>query len=129
MKTRAALSLIVSTLMVIPVFSATAAINESALKSVCSYVAQDDKSRLRKALKSSGLRLRKHYDKFGCNGQSLLRFAMSSGANEAGEYLAKQLSKDQLDTAEADGQTILQWAVANGKGDTATVAAIKKRIN
>lgn len=109
--------------------SANAAGIEQALTSVCQYTAQDDKSRVRKALKNASLRLRDIYVGFECNGQSLLRFAMSKNAHETGEFIAKKLSKKILSAPEKDGQTILDWANANGHGGSATVAAIQGRIN
>ncbi|MBW8192315.1 DUF3718 domain-containing protein [Neiella marina] len=109
--------------------SANANSVEQALTSVCEYTAQNDKSRVRKALKNASLRLRDIYVGFECNGLSLLRFAMSKNADDTGEFIAKKLSKKILSAPEKDGQTILDWANANGHGGSATVAAIQSRIN
>ncbi|MBD1390639.1 DUF3718 domain-containing protein [Neiella sp. HB171785] len=102
---------------------------EQALTSVCEYTAQNDKGRVRKTLKNASLRLRDIYVGFECNGMSLLRWAMDKNAHETGEFIAKKLSKSILTEPEKDGQTILQWAEANGHGGSATVAAIQGRIN
>ena len=100
-----------------------------ALVSVCNYTSQNDKARIRKTLKNASLRLRDIYDAFECNGQSLLRFAMTKGSHDAGKFIAKKVSKDLLKKAEKDGKTVLEWAEANGHSDTPTVKAIQKRIN
>ncbi|GGA67855.1 hypothetical protein GCM10011369_06940 [Neiella marina] len=113
----------------ISVPAAQAASVDQVLTSVCEYTAQNDKSRVRKALKNASLRLRDIYDGFECNGMSLLRFAMDKNAHETGEFIAKKLSKKILSAPEKDGQTITQWAEANGHGGSATVAAIQSRIN
>lgn len=96
--------------------------------SICDYVASNDKNRLRSKLSDSGIRLRNIYDGVKCNGQSLLRFAMSSGADGAGEFIAKQLPGSTLGAPEADGKTVIAWAEANGFGGSATAAAIKERL-
>jgi len=96
---------------------------------LCGYVAADNKSRVRKTLKDNGVRLRNIYSDVKCNGLSLLRFAMQSGADQAGTFVSKKLSDKILSAAESDGQTVLQWAEANGHGGTATVAEIKAKLN
>nr|WP_035481357.1 DUF3718 domain-containing protein [Gallaecimonas xiamenensis] len=101
---------------------------EQLVASICDYVASNDKNRLRSKLSDSGIRLRNIYDGVKCNGQSLLRFAMSSGADDTGEFIAKQLPGSSLGAPEADGQTVIAWADANGFGGTATAAAVKERL-
>ena len=128
MKAKAALFLITSALLMPATFSASA-IQDNVLLSVCNYAAQNDKPRLRGAIKKTGVRLRKFYNDFQCNGQTLLRFALSKDADDAAVYIVKQLSKKQLVAPEADGKTILEWAESNGKGATQAVATIKERVN
>ncbi|MGZ9899139.1 DUF3718 domain-containing protein [Shewanella gaetbuli] len=95
---------------------------------ICDYVKSDDKNRLRKKLKESRVKLRNIYTGVSCDGSSLLRTAYNSNANDVGEYIAKRLGADDLQVPEADGQTILDWANANGHGSSAITAAIKDRI-
>lgn len=130
MKTRAALCMVATMAFAIPSFNASAAgaLDGQVLTSMCNYAAQNDKTRFRRTMKSSGIKFRKVYDKFECNGLSLLRFAMSRDADAVGPVLVKQLSKKQLRAPEADGQTVLQWAEANGKGTSVTATAVKDRI-
>jgi len=97
-------------------------------QAICGYVASDHKSRLRDQLRSNKIKLKKIYKGMTCNGESLLRFAMSKDAHSAGAFIAKRLPASTLAKAEADGLTILDWASANGKDGTATVAAIRKRM-
>lgn len=96
--------------------------------SICNYVAANDKNRLRSKLSDSGIRLRNIYDGVKCNGESLLRFAMSSGADNIGAFMAKKLPGSTLAKPEADGKTVLQWAQANGFGGSKTAAEIKDRL-
>ncbi|WKE66135.1 DUF3718 domain-containing protein [Gallaecimonas kandeliae] len=101
---------------------------EQLVASICDYVAANDKNRLRSKLSDSGIRLRNIYDGIKCNGMSLLRFALTSGADDTGEFIAKQLSGSSLNAPEADGKTIVAWADANGFGGSATIAAVKERL-
>ncbi|WP_341502968.1 DUF3718 domain-containing protein [Gallaecimonas sp. GXIMD4217] len=102
---------------------------EQLVASICDYVAANDKNRLRSKLKDSGVRLRNLYDGVKCNGESLLRFAMTASADDVGEFMAKKIPGSTLAEPEADGQTVLAWAEANGFAGSATAAAIKDRIN
>ncbi|NRA62350.1 MAG: DUF3718 domain-containing protein [Psychrobium sp.] len=95
--------------------------------SICGSVASDNKSRLRSQLRSNKLKLKKIYKGFSCNGQSLLRFAMSNNADTVGPFIAKRLSKSILVKKESDGVTPYEWALANSKGDSATALAVKSR--
>ncbi|WP_394206022.1 DUF3718 domain-containing protein [Shewanella waksmanii] len=102
--------------------------NDQLAANICNYVQADDKNRLRKKLKENRVKLRNIYSGVSCSGDSILRAAMKSNANDVGTFVAKRLSVADLKTAEADGSTIAQWAEANGFGGSATATAIKERI-
>ncbi|MBY6187162.1 DUF3718 domain-containing protein [Marinobacter hydrocarbonoclasticus] len=99
------------------------------IASVCDYVASDDKNRLRKKLKDTRIKLRSVYDGITCNGNSLLRTAMLSNAQDVGVFVAKQLPRKTLSAPEADGQTVLQWADSQGFAGSEIAAAITERTN
>ncbi|ADN77564.1 conserved hypothetical protein [Ferrimonas balearica DSM 9799] len=102
---------------------------EQLVASMCDYVAADDKNRLRKKLKDARIKLRSVYDGVSCNGNSLLRTAMLADAQDVGVFLVKQLPRKSLSSAEADGQTVLQWAEAQGLANSAIAAEISSRAN
>ncbi len=108
---------------------ATQANVDQLVASVCDYVAADDKNRLRKKLKDARVKLRAIYDGVRCDGNSLLRTAMLSNAQDVGVYLAKQMPRESLAAAEGDGQTLLQWAASQGLADSAIAAEINARAN
>ncbi|MBV7315805.1 DUF3718 domain-containing protein [Shewanella sp. NIFS-20-20] len=95
---------------------------------ICQYVQMDDSSRLREKLKESRIKLRNIYESIVCDGESLLRFAMISGANDTGEFIAKRLSSSTLVQTESDGLDVISWADANGHGESPITAAIKARL-
>ncbi|MBY5993024.1 DUF3718 domain-containing protein [Ferrimonas balearica] len=97
--------------------------------SMCDYVINDEKNRLRKKLKDARVKLRAIYDGVTCNGNSLVRTAMINNAQDVGVFLVKQLPRNTLNTAEADGQTLLQWAESQGHGASAIAAEITSRAN
>ncbi|MBY5922398.1 DUF3718 domain-containing protein [Ferrimonas balearica] len=97
--------------------------------SVCDYVAADDKNRLRKKLKDARIKLRAIYDGVSCNGNSLLRTAMLSNAQDVGVYLVKQMPRESLSAAESDGQTVMQWAESQGLAESPIAAEISARAN
>lgn len=107
---------------------AVAADGNHLASNLCGYVAANNKSRVRRTLKSNGVRLRNVYTDVKCNGLSLIRFALSSNADDAGAFLGKRLSASILGKSEEDGQTVLEWAEANGYAATQTVAAIKTKL-
>lgn len=96
--------------------------------SLCDYVKANDKNRLRKKLKESRVKLRQVYSGISCDGQSLLRTALTANATDAGEFVAKRLSVNELNVAETDGLTIQAWAEANGHGTSSIIAAVKERL-
>ncbi|ATC97845.1 MULTISPECIES: DUF3718 domain-containing protein [Pseudoalteromonas] len=96
--------------------------NEQLAASICDYVAADDKSRIRKKLKESRVKLRNIYAGISCGGNNLIRHAIVSGADGVGEYIVKQLPKSDL----AAGGDVA-WADANGHSSSAVIAALKDR--
>ncbi|MCG9695812.1 DUF3718 domain-containing protein [Shewanella sp. Isolate11] len=102
--------------------------NDQLVANICNYVQADDKNRLRSKLKETRVKLRNVYTGIACDGESLLRFAMKSGANDVGSFMAKRLSTDELSAKEADGKTVLEWAQANGHGGSEITAAIQERV-
>lgn len=67
-------------------------------KNICEYVAVDDKSRLRKLLKASRLKLRNVYKDVSCDKDNILIFAAKKKANEVGQLLIKKLPKAVLES-------------------------------
>ncbi|GGZ29355.1 MULTISPECIES: DUF3718 domain-containing protein [Shewanella] len=96
--------------------------------SICDYVKSNDKNRLRKKLKENRVKLRNIYSGLSCDGESLLRTAYHSNAEDTGEFIAKRLSKTELEVVEADGKTIVDWADANGFGASIITLAIQDRL-
>ena len=98
--------------------------NEQVIKSLCEYVAANDKSRLRKKLKESRLKLRNLFADVQCNGQNMIRFAMSRKADEVGTFITKKIPAKAL-VASND----IEWANANGFGSSAITAALIARTS
>ena len=90
--------------------------------SMCDYVKADDKNRLRKVLSDYRLRLRNIYDGVVCNGESLLRHAFKSNANDVGEFIAKQLPGSAVSSS---GD--IAWAEANGFSASPLLGTLKSR--
>lgn len=90
--------------------------------SMCDYVAADDKNRLRKVLSDYRLRLRNIYDGVVCNGESLIRHAFKSNANDVGEFIVKQLPGSSV-----AGSGDIGWAEANGFAASPLLAVLKDR--
>ena len=103
------------------------------LANICTIIKNNDKSELRKKLKKVKkeykLRLGDYYSAISCQGNSMIRHAMTSSAGEAGEYLVSQMKKSDLKKAEGDGKTIKQWAEENGHIASATGSALVERLN
>ncbi|MCC5825591.1 DUF3718 domain-containing protein [Alkalimonas sp.] len=104
------------------VFAPVASADQQLAASMCDYVAADDRNRFRKVLSDYRLRLRNIYDGVVCNGESLVRHAFRSNANDVGEFIIRQLPGSQL----ADSGDI-EWAQANGFGDTPLFASLQDR--
>ena len=90
--------------------------------SMCDYVAADDKNRLRKVLSDYRLRLRNIYDGVVCNGDSLIRHAFKSNANDVGEFIVKQLPGSAV-----AGSGDIAWAEGNGFTASPLLAVLKER--
>lgn len=90
--------------------------------SMCDYVAADDKNRLRKVLSDYRLRLRNIYDGVVCNGESLIRHAFKSNANDVGEFIVKQLPGSAV-----AGSGDIAWAEGNGFAASPLLAVLKER--
>lgn len=94
----------------------------SVLAGFCDNVATDNKSRVRKKLKEAGVKLRHIYDGITCGGENLVRYAMTKNAQGAGEFIVKRMPASHFsDSGDLD------WAIANGHGDTDIAKAIKDR--
>ncbi|UAA38389.1 DUF3718 domain-containing protein [Paraneptunicella aestuarii] len=103
------------------------------LANICTIIKNNDKSELRKKLKKVQkeykLKLSDFYAGISCEGNSMIRHAMSTSASDAGEYLVSQMRKSDLEQAESDGKTILQWAEENGHIASPVGSALVSRIN
>ena len=102
------------------------------LANICTIVESDDKSSLRKKIKTMKsdyqMKLPDYYNGITCGGLTLIRHAIKSGSVESGQFLIKKMSKKVLREPMADGSTELDWATANGHDGSALVAALKDRI-
>jgi len=116
-------TLVLSALMSTSFFVASpASANAQLAASLCDYVAADDKSRLRKKLKESRVKLRNIFSGVSCSGNNLLRHAMKNNADGTGKFIVKKLPKSDL----ASGGDV-DWATANGHSGSPIVAGIKAR--
>ncbi len=110
---------------------AQASVNE-ALANICTIVQADDKGELRKKMRvvesDYRLKLKDYYSGITCNGNSLIRTAMLSGAVESGSLLVKKMPKSELSTPEADGKTLLAWIEENGLTSSPIAEVVNNRI-
>lgn len=95
----------------------------SSLDSICLYIADDDKNRLRKMIKTSRSKVKNLYKDIKCNGMNILRFAMKRKADKSGAFMVKKISISLL---KKGGD--IAWASENGLADSVTAQAINKRI-
>ena len=104
----------------------------SDLQNICTIVKNNDKSELRKKMKNIKkdykLKLGDYYSGVSCGGQSMIRYAMQNSADDVGKYLIKKMKKGDLKAAEKDGQTVKQWAEANGHIGGVIGSALVARI-
>lgn len=97
--------------------------NQQLVASICDYVASDQKSRLRKKLKETRVKLRNVYGGISCNGMSLIRFAVEKNSVDIGVFIIKKIPASKLSTfGDVD------WAEANGHGGSEIIAKLKERI-
>jgi hypothetical protein len=112
-------------------FNANASI-EAALANICTIVQNDDKSELRKKMKSVqtdyAMKLSDYYDGITCNGNSLIRTAMLSNAVESGTLLVKKMPKSKLSEPEGDGLLLTDWIASNGLESSPIAAVIQERM-
>lgn len=94
----------------------------SFLAGVCENVANDNKGRFRKKLKSASVKLRNVYDGVTCGGLPLVRYAMQNNAQSVGTFIVKRMPSSHF--AESGD---LDWANANGFGDSKIAKAIAER--
>lgn len=98
------------------------AANVDSLNGICENVAADNKSRFRKKLKESGLKLRDVYDAISCGGNNLVRYAMTNNANSVGSYIVKRMPASHF-AASGDAE----WASTKGLAGSPIVASIAAR--
>lgn len=90
--------------------TSTASDLDRLVTSMCEAAQTDDRSGMRKKLKSAKIRLKAIYSGVNCGPKgSLLRVATAAGSMEAARFIATKIGKKKLSSAEADGKTIIQW--------------------
>jgi hypothetical protein len=103
-----------------------------ALANICTIVQADDKGELRKKMRSVQsdyrLKLRDYYSGISCDGQSLIRTAVTSNAIEVGTLLVKKMPSKDLQEPEADGKTLQAWIAEQGLQDSPISAELNGRI-
>ena len=78
--------------------------------SLCESAKSDDRSLMRKKLRSAKIRLRDIYAAISCGADgSLLRVATKAGSINAATFIATKIGKKNLAEAEGDGKNIMQW--------------------
>ncbi|HLV47899.1 MAG TPA: DUF3718 domain-containing protein [Aliidiomarina sp.] len=90
---------------------------------LCTYVEGNDRLRMRQRLREDRVQLRRVYESIGCNGMTLLQFAMHTGSDDIGEFIVSQLPGSVIETT---GD--LEWAEGNGHGSGTVAQAIRERI-
>ncbi|MCJ8320171.1 MAG: DUF3718 domain-containing protein [Colwellia sp.] len=95
----------------------------SGLDSICLFIAENDKNRLRKLLKTNRVKIRKLYPDMRCNDKSLLQFAIEKQAKEVGMFIVKKIPASLL---KKKGD--LKWAEDNGYADSEITTALRERI-
>lgn len=109
---------------------------------MCDYVKNDDRTSIRKKLKTVNLKLRQIYPGLVCQpdgdfpGGTLLRTAAYYGSVEVSSFIIRQISTDDLALKEHDGVTTIDWAkqavssgaVTNVENSKVIVAEIEERI-
>jgi len=102
--------------------------DEQLAEALCGYIEVDNKSRLRKVLKENKMRIRNIHDSIFCDGQSMLRFAISSDANAVGGFIVSKLPVKALEEPAADGKTLNQWAQEFGHSNSPVLASANDKI-
>ncbi|NVK26356.1 MAG: DUF3718 domain-containing protein [Gammaproteobacteria bacterium] len=94
----------------------------TALNGICENVAADNKSRFRKKIKESGVKLRDIYDGISCGGENLVRYAMTNNANDVGTYIVKRMPSSHF-SASGD----IEWASSKGLSASPIAESIATR--
>ena len=115
------------------IHSATASASvEDSLANICNIVKANDKSELRKKMKSVQndyrLRLGDYYGGITCGGNSLIRTAILNEAVDTGTLLVKRLPKTKLKEPEKDGLELAKWIEANGHSGSPIASVVQKRL-
>lgn len=101
------------TLILTSTHSPTVTANDDLLRlatSLCEAAKADDRSTMRKKLKSAKLRLRAIYDAISCGADgSILRVAILANAKEAATFVVAGIGEKGLAQPEPDGKTVVQW--------------------
>lgn len=102
--------------------SAPVAANDQLAQSICAYVAADNRNALRKTLSDNRLRLSNVYGLIKCDGLTLVRFAIKSGANDTADFIIKQLPSSAV-----AGSGDIEWAQSNGFGSSPVIESLQAR--
>jgi hypothetical protein len=84
--------------------------------SICDFIKADDRTSLRKKLKTANLKLRQVYPGLVCQpegafpGGSLLRTAAYYGAVDVSSFILRQIAPNEVALQEHDGLTTIAWA-------------------
>jgi hypothetical protein len=81
-------ALLLTSVISLPQASAT-----NIARSICEYVAADDKRRMRSFLRTNRLKIRNIFSDIKCNGSNLLVFAAKQGSIETGTLMISKLPK------------------------------------
>ena len=82
-----------SALLLTSVISVPQASATNIARSICEYVAADDKRRMRSFLRTNQLKIRSIFSDIKCNGSNLLVFAAAQGSIETGTLMISKLPK------------------------------------
>ncbi len=105
---------------------------ESSLANICDIVKSNDKSELRRKMRTVqndyGAKLRDYYSGITCNGKSLIKLAIINDAEDAGTLLVKKMPKSALREEEHDGSSLKAWIDDQGLQDNPVSQALLDRI-
>ena len=134
MKKLFVLTIAATCLLFVQPASATLGDVDRLMVSICDLVKNNNRSALRKKLKSANLKLRTSYNALVCQpeadfaGGSLLRAASFYGSTDISKFLVRKIKKEQLTAKEHDGKSIIEWSEkalsSGGVKDVAKTQAI-----
>ncbi|NMH61189.1 DUF3718 domain-containing protein [Alteromonas ponticola] len=105
---------------------------EDDLANICTIVQADDKGELRKKMRrvqsDYNLKLHDYYTGISCNGNSLIRTALTNNAVEVGTLLVKKMPKSNLEAPEEDGKTLQAWISEKGLAGNPIAVELQGRI-